>query len=57
VLGDRRLRFPRECTTFAGEVLKTTGAFTSAGPPGDLDPASRVVLLRRLAVEGVLARA
>jgi lysine-specific demethylase/histidyl-hydroxylase NO66 len=56
-LGDRRLRFPLDCRGFIAGVLGTAGPFRADDVAGDLDVASRRVVLERLAVEGVVARA
>ena len=56
-LGDRRLRFPPDCHPLIAGVLRATAPFHVADLDGDLDLASRRVVLERLAVEGVVARA
>jgi hypothetical protein len=56
-LGDRRLRFPVDCHGFIAGVLGAVGPFRADDVGGDLDIASRRVVLERLAVEGVVARA
>ncbi|MGH9137244.1 MAG: hypothetical protein ACRD0G_09390, partial [Acidimicrobiales bacterium] len=56
-LGDRRLRFPAECRDFIASVLSSTGSFTAADMPAKLDDDSRLVVMRRLVTEGVVARA
>jgi hypothetical protein len=56
-LGDRRLRMPPDCTPFVAAVLRTSGPFRVADLGSNLDHTSRRVVLQRLAVEGVVARA
>jgi lysine-specific demethylase/histidyl-hydroxylase NO66 len=56
-LGDRRLRFPPDCTAFIADVLRSPAPFCAADMDTNLDAASRLVVLQRLAVEGVVARA
>ena len=56
-LGERRLRFPPDCTAFIADVLLSAAPFRAADLRSDLDAASRLVVLQRLAVEGVVARA
>jgi hypothetical protein len=53
-LGDRRLRFPAECTPFVTAVLNSPPTFTAASLGTPLDEASRVAVLSRLATEGVV---
>ena len=53
-LGDRRLRFPTECTPFVTAVLNSPATFSGAALAGALDDASRVAVLSRLATEGVI---
>ena len=53
-LGDRRLRFPAECTPFVTAVLQSPATFSGASLPGQVDDASRVAILSRLATEGVI---
>jgi bifunctional lysine-specific demethylase and histidyl-hydroxylase NO66 len=53
-LGDRRLRFPAECTPFVTSVLQSPATFSGASLPGPLDNSSRVAVLSRLATEGVI---
>jgi lysine-specific demethylase/histidyl-hydroxylase NO66 len=53
-LGDRRLRFPAECTAFVTEVLRAPARFSGMSLDGQLDDASRVAVLSRLATEGVI---
>ena len=53
-LGDRRLRFPAECTPFVTAVLRSPATFSGASLAGDLDESSRVAVLSRLATEGVI---
>lgn len=56
-MGDRRLRFPPDCTAFVAAVLGEQEPFSakSLDPPGGLDLATRLVVLSRLATEGVVA--
>ena len=56
-LGDRRLRFPPVCAPFVAAILQSDRPFSSRELGGGLDPASRLVVLSRLAVEGVVASA
>ena len=53
-LGDRRLRFPTECTPFVSEVLRAPETFSAATLGSDLDAPSRVAVISRLATEGVV---
>ena len=53
-LGDRRLRFPAECTPFVTAALQSPTTFTGSSLRGALDDASRVAVLGRLATEGVI---
>jgi hypothetical protein len=53
-LGDRRLRFPAECTPFVAAILQSSASFSGGTPGGGLDEASRIAVLGRLATEGVL---
>jgi bifunctional lysine-specific demethylase and histidyl-hydroxylase NO66 len=53
-LGDRRLRFPAECTPFVAAVLRSPASFSGAALDSDLDDASRSAVLSRLATEGVV---
>ena len=53
-LGDRRLRFPAECTPFVAAVLQSPATFSGAALDGDLDDESRIAVLSRLATEGVI---
>jgi hypothetical protein len=53
-LGDRRLRFPAECSSFVAAVLHAPASFTGSTLGGGLDEKSRVAVLGRLATEGVL---
>jgi hypothetical protein len=53
-LGDRRLRFPAECTPFVAAVLQSPGSFSGGTLRGGLDDKSRIAVLGRLASEGVL---
>jgi bifunctional lysine-specific demethylase and histidyl-hydroxylase NO66 len=53
-LGDRRLRFPAECTPFVAAVLHSPASFSGAALDGDLDDESRIAVLSRLATEGVV---
>jgi lysine-specific demethylase/histidyl-hydroxylase NO66 len=56
-LGDRELRLPGESYPFLAGLLATPTAFVAASAAGDLDEASRVAIMTRLAAEGVLAPA
>lgn len=56
-LGDRRLRFPPDCNSFVAAVLRARAPFRAAELEGDIDDASRRVLIQRLAVEGIVTRA
>lgn len=56
-LGDRRLRFPSEGYDFVAGVLDAAGSFTAASVAAKLDDDSRLVVMRRLVAEGVVARA
>ena len=53
-LGDRQLRFPADCTGFVTEVLRSPRTFTARSLGGALDESSRIVVLSRLATEGVV---
>jgi hypothetical protein len=53
-LGDRRLRFPAECSSFVAAVLQAPASFSGSTLGGGLDEKSRVAVLARLATEGVL---
>ena len=53
-LGDRRLRFPTECTPFVAAILESKEPFSGTTLGGSLDDSSRVAVLRRLATEGVI---
>jgi bifunctional lysine-specific demethylase and histidyl-hydroxylase NO66 len=53
-LGDRRVRFPVECTHFVANVLRASATFSGSSLSGSLDDASRVAVLSRLATEGVI---
>ena len=54
-LGDRELTMPEEAHGFLAEVLATSGPWTPADLDGGLDAASKLVVTRRLAAEGVVA--
>ncbi len=54
-LGDRELRFPLEAQPFLAALLSVTGPCTLDELDGPLDAASRLVVGRRLAAEGVVA--
>jgi hypothetical protein len=54
-LGDRELSMPEEAHGFLAEVLETSAPWTTAEVGGSLDGASRLVVARRLAAEGVVA--
>ena len=56
-LGDRTLTMPAEAHALLAAVLRSTGTFTIAGVDAPLDDESRLVVGRRLAVEGVIAPA
>jgi hypothetical protein len=56
-LGDRLLQFPAECTPFVAGVLESAGPFRAGDLACRLDAESRRVVLQRLGVEGVVARA
>ena len=56
-LGDRRLRYPPACAGFVTAILRSDGPFAAADVNGSLDLASRIVVLQRLAVEGVVEEA
>ncbi len=53
-LGDRRLRFPAECTPFVTAVLQSPAMFSGTSLRGQIDDESRVAVLSRLATEGVI---
>lgn len=53
-LGDRRLRYPAACAEFVSAILRSDAPFAAADVHDSLDLASRVVVLQRLAVEGVV---
>ena len=53
-LGDRKLRFPAECTPFVADVLRSPAEFSGAELGGNLDDTSRTAVLSRLATEGVI---
>jgi hypothetical protein len=54
-LGDRRLRFPAECTPFVTNVVQSPETFSGDKLDGGLDEPSRVAVLSRLATEGVIS--
>jgi JmjC domain len=56
-LGDRELRLPGEAYSFLAELLAQPSSFMAASASGDLDDASRLAILTRLAAEGVIAPA
>jgi bifunctional lysine-specific demethylase and histidyl-hydroxylase NO66 len=58
-LGDRELRLPGEAYPFLVALLDRPNGFVAAAAAGDtnLDDASRVVIMTRLAAEGVVAPA
>jgi bifunctional lysine-specific demethylase and histidyl-hydroxylase NO66 len=56
-LGDRELDLPAEAHPFLADLLTHPASFVAASAAGDLDAASRLVLIRRLAAEGVVAPA
>jgi lysine-specific demethylase/histidyl-hydroxylase NO66 len=53
-LGDRELDLPTEAHPFLADVLTRSASFTAASIGCEVDDASRVVLVRRLAAEGVV---
>jgi hypothetical protein len=53
-LGDRRLRYPAACAEFVTAILRSEGPVAAVDLDCSLDVASRVVVLQRLAVEGVV---
>jgi len=53
-LGDRRLRYPPACADFIAAILRSQDPFAATDLDSSLDLASRVVVLQRLAVEGVV---
>jgi hypothetical protein len=53
-LGDRELDLPTEAHPFLADMLTRSAAFTAASIGCEVDDASRVVLVRRLAAEGVV---
>lgn len=57
VLGDRRLRSPQSCLGFVAEALRCDRVLSAAGLDGSLDVASQLVVLQRLAVDGVVTDA
>lgn len=56
-LGDRQLTLPSEAHPFLAALLSRPATFSVSEWPGALDGASRDVVVRRLATEGVLAEA
>jgi hypothetical protein len=56
-LGDRELRMPVRLETAMRFVAEAPGPFRVADVPGLADPASRLVLVRRLVREGLLQTA
>jgi lysine-specific demethylase/histidyl-hydroxylase NO66 len=53
-LGDRELDLPAEAHPFLADLFTSSASFTAASLAGELDEASRVVVVRRLAAEGVV---
>jgi hypothetical protein len=56
-LGDRQLTLPPEARPFLAALLSQPAGFEAAEWSGPVDGASRDVVIRRLAAEGVLAEA
>ena len=56
-LGDRELDLPSEAHPFLAELLTRPVSFVAASAGGELDEASRLVVLNRLAAEGVVVPA
>ena len=56
-LGDRELDLPAEVHPFLAELLARPESFVAAAAAGDLDNASRLAVVQRLAVEGVIVPA
>jgi hypothetical protein len=56
-LGDRQLTLPSEAQPFLAALLSQPATFSVSEWPGPLDGASRDVVVRRLATEGVLVEA
>jgi hypothetical protein len=54
-LGDRELDLPAEAHPFLRELLTHPSGFVASDAGGDLDDASRLAIVRRLAAEGVVA--
>jgi lysine-specific demethylase/histidyl-hydroxylase NO66 len=53
-LGDRGLDLPAEAQPFLADLLAHPDSFVAASARGDLDEASRLVVVNRLAAEGVV---
>ena len=53
-LGDRELDLPAEAHPLLAELLAHPDSFVAASAAGDLDEASRLAVVQRLAVEGVI---
>lgn len=54
-LGDRELDLPTEAHPFITDLLTRSASFTASSLGGELDEGSRVVVVRRLAAEGVVS--
>jgi hypothetical protein len=53
-LGDRKLRYPSECSSFVTAILRSPASFSGAVLASNLDDESRTAVLSRLATEGVI---
>lgn len=53
-LGERNLDLPDDAHDFLGSLLASPEGFVAADWAGDLDPSSRLVVLDRLAAEGLI---
>jgi bifunctional lysine-specific demethylase and histidyl-hydroxylase NO66 len=53
-LGDRELDLPAEAHPFLADLLTRSASFAASSLGGELDEASRLVVVRRLAAEGVV---
>ena len=53
----KEVRFPPHAGDAVAAAFDATGPFTAAGLPGALDEAGRLVLVRRLVLEGFLRQA
>jgi JmjC domain len=56
-LGDRELRLPRDAYPFLAALFDRPKSFVAGAAAGDLDDASRLAIITRLAAEGVVAPA